>query len=116
MPVSPIEATQRPVSSCNLRPCQAAEAGDRFEDLLDSQDVPIASELPQKTQAEPEHEDEEDDKDDDDDEEGNSPASHQWILPSRAFDGLWDSLVFDTDVKARVRVFIVFKFSRHIRN
>ena len=61
MPVSPIEATQRPVSSCNLRPCQAAEAGDRFEDLLDSQDVPTASELPQKTQAEPEHEDEEDD-------------------------------------------------------
>ena len=61
MPVSPIEAAQRPVSSSNLRPCQVAEADDRFEDLLDSQDVPTASELPQKTQAEPEHEDEEDD-------------------------------------------------------
>ncbi|AYF01548.1 flagellar hook-length control protein FliK [Paracoccus yeei] len=61
MPVPPIEAAQRPVSSSSLRPSRAAEAGDRFEDVLDRQDAPPASEPPQETQAEPEHEDEEDD-------------------------------------------------------
>jgi len=40
---------------------------------------------------------------DDDEEEGNAPASHHWILPSRCFDGLWDSLIFDIDVKTRVK-------------
>ncbi len=50
---------------------------------------------------------------DDDEEEGNSPASHQWILPSKAFDGLWDSLVFDTDVKARVGLKMRITFMKY---
>ncbi len=26
-------------------------------------------------------------------------AVHEWTLPSTAFMGLWDSLIYDTDVK-----------------
>ena len=29
-------------------------------------------------------------------------AASQWLLPSLDFDGLWDSLVFDDAIKARV--------------
>jgi hypothetical protein len=29
-------------------------------------------------------------------------ASH-WILPSRDFDGMWESLVFDEDIKNKVK-------------
>jgi len=30
-------------------------------------------------------------------------AANHWILPSRDFDGVWESLVFDEDIKTRVR-------------
>ena len=39
---------------------------------------------------------------DDDEEDGQSPSSHHWILPSNTFHDLWDSLVFETEVKTRV--------------
>ncbi|ESO90881.1 hypothetical protein LOTGIDRAFT_122594, partial [Lottia gigantea] len=35
------------------------------------------------------------------DEEEMSAASH-WLLPSSDFDGLWDNLVFDEDIKGRL--------------
>ena len=30
-------------------------------------------------------------------------AVHEWTLPSTAFMGLWDSLIYDTDVKVCLR-------------
>lgn len=35
------------------------------------------------------------------DDEDLAAASH-WLLPSSDFDGLWESLVFDEEIKARV--------------
>ncbi|CAG7815472.1 unnamed protein product [Allacma fusca] len=39
---------------------------------------------------------------DDDEEAGSSPSSHHWVLPSANFHGLWDSLIFESDVKTRL--------------
>jgi len=38
-----------------------------------------------------------------DEEEGQSAASHHWLLPSRSFHGIWDSLIFESDIKCKVR-------------
>lgn len=40
--------------------------------------------------------------DDNDEEEGHSAASHHWLLPSRSFHGMWDSLIFESDMKCKV--------------
>ncbi len=36
-------------------------------------------------------------------------AANHWLLPSADFSGLWDSLVFDSSVKAQVDIFTVTK-------
>lgn len=38
----------------------------------------------------------------DEDEDNHSPAAHNWILPSKHLDELWDSLFFESDIKTRV--------------
>lgn len=38
------------------------------------------------------------------DEEGEDCASSNWTLPAAEFHGLWDSLVFDVDIKNNVSV------------
>jgi len=43
---------------------------------------------------------------DDEDDDGQSPASHQWILPSKSLDGLWDSLVFEAELKNRLMQYL----------
>lgn len=40
--------------------------------------------------------------DDNEEEQDQSAASHQWLLPSRCFHGMWDSLIFESDIKRKV--------------
>ncbi|CAL8088221.1 unnamed protein product [Orchesella dallaii] len=39
---------------------------------------------------------------DNDEEEGQSASSHHWLLPSRSFHGLWESLIFESDIKCKL--------------
>lgn len=39
------------------------------------------------------------------DEEGEDCASSNWTLPAAEFHGLWDSLVFDVDIKNNVSLY-----------
>ena len=41
---------------------------------------------------------------DEDDTEAQSPSWYQWLLPSQAFHDLWESLIFESDVKSQVPV------------
>ncbi|XP_043216290.1 pachytene checkpoint protein 2 homolog [Amphibalanus amphitrite] len=40
------------------------------------------------------------------DEAGDMPAATQWILPSRDFHGLWDSLIYETNIKQQLLNFV----------
>ena len=50
-----------------------------------------------------------------DGEEPCSAATH-WLLPSQEFHGLWDTLVYDTDVKNQVRIVVTRKISGAAHN
>jgi hypothetical protein len=41
------------------------------------------------------------------------PTSHHWILPSVTFEGLWDSLIFEDDLRSQVIKQFGF-FSSHL--
>ncbi|XP_037078013.1 pachytene checkpoint protein 2 homolog isoform X2 [Pollicipes pollicipes] len=41
-----------------------------------------------------------------DDEGGDMPAATQWILPSRDFHGLWESLIYETNIKQQLLNFV----------
>ncbi len=43
-------------------------------------------------------------------------AANQWMLPSSDFDGLWDSLVFDSQVKSQVARRTVLRIRLFIRH
>jgi len=38
----------------------------------------------------------------DQEEEEQISSSHHWMLPSKSFDGLWESLIFSVEIKSRV--------------
>jgi hypothetical protein len=44
------------------------------------------------------------------DDDENIPAGNHWVLPSAQFEGLWESLVFDEDVKSNVNISFIFLF------
>lgn len=40
------------------------------------------------------------------DEAGDTPAAAQWLLPSRDFHGLWESLIYETNIKQQLLNFV----------
>lgn len=42
-----------------------------------------------------------------DENEGDQPVANHWLLPSSDFHGLWESLVYDSNVKENVSLFLI---------